>query len=112
MAGQLIHAVAEAVGVLAGPVPDTTPNGAGLPASGAIEKILSPHDVGLWWRPGSFGLPRLTVDGPGPPGTRELLGWWIVPAGLAACVVLLFATKQFARWWIRRSRASAASVSR
>ena len=78
----------------------------------AIEKILSPHDVGLWWRPGSFGLPRLTVDGPGPPGTRELLGWWIVPAGLAACVVLLFATKQFARWWIRRSRASAASVSR
>jgi hypothetical protein len=77
----------------------------------AIEKVLSPRDVGLWWRPGSWGLPRLTVDGPGPPGTRELLGWWIVPAGLAACLVLLFATRQFARWWIRRSRASAASVS-
>jgi hypothetical protein len=68
----------------------------------AIEKVLSPHDVGLWYRNGF--LPRLTVDGPGPPGTRELLGWWLVPFGLLAGAALFFLTKQFAQWWIRRSR--------
>jgi HAAS domain-containing protein len=70
----------------------------------AIEKVLSPHDVGLWHRPGSMSLPRITVDGPGPPGTHEMLGWWFVPVGLAACVALLFLTKRFGLWWIRRSR--------
>jgi hypothetical protein len=70
----------------------------------AIEKVLSPRDVGLWYRPGSLSLPRITVDGAGPPGTRELLGWWFVPAGIAACALLLFLTRQFGLWWIRRSR--------
>ena len=70
----------------------------------SIEKILSPHDVGLWYRFGSISLPRLTVDGPGPAGTREMLGWWIVPVGFAACAVLLFAARGFGLWWIRRSR--------
>ena len=70
----------------------------------AFEKILSPRDVGLWIRPGTAVLPRLTVDGPGPPGTHELLGWWLVPLALVACVVLLYVTKRFGLWWIRRSR--------
>lgn len=70
----------------------------------AIEKILSPHDVGLWSGPGGGSWPRLMVDGPGRAGTRELLGWWIVPLGLAACVVLLYASRRFGLWWIRRSR--------
>lgn len=70
----------------------------------AIEKILSPHDVGLWYRPGSLSLPRITVDGPGPPGAREMLGWWFVPLGLAACGALVFLAGQFGSWWIRRSR--------
>jgi hypothetical protein len=70
----------------------------------AIEKILSPRDVGLWYRPGAVSLPRLTVDGAGPPGTRELLGWWLVPAGLLAGAMLYFLTRQFGLWWIRRSR--------
>jgi hypothetical protein len=69
----------------------------------AIEKIISPHDVGLWYRPGSASLPRITVDGPGPPGTHELLGWWFVPVGLAASAALLYITRAFALWWIRRS---------
>ena len=71
----------------------------------SIEKIISPHDVGIWYRPGTFSLPRLRVDGPGPAGSRELLGWWIVPAGLAACAVLVQVAKSLGRWWIRRSRA-------
>jgi hypothetical protein len=70
----------------------------------AIEKILSPHDVGLWGGPGRASLPRIMVDGPGPPGTREMLGWWFVPLGLAACVALLLLAKHFGLWWIRRSR--------
>lgn len=70
----------------------------------AIEKMLSPHDVGLWSGSAGGSWPRLMIDGPGPPGTRELLGWWIVPLGLAACGVLLYATRRFALWWIRRSR--------
>jgi len=71
-------------------------------AAAALEKVLSPHDVGLWL--GSGGLPRLTVDGPGPPGTHELLGWWLVPFGLVVGAALFFLTKHFAQWWIRRSR--------
>lgn len=69
--------------------------------SAAIEKVLSPHDVGLWV---GAGLPRITVDGPGPSGTREILGWWFVPFGLAAGAGLFFLTRHFALWWIRRSR--------
>jgi len=73
-------------------------------AGAAIEKILSPRDVGLWYRPGTVSLPRLTVDGAGPPGARELLGWWFIPAGLLAGALLYFLTRRFGLWWIRRSR--------
>jgi hypothetical protein len=76
----------------------------------AIEKILSPHDVGLWIRTGGVSLPRITVDGPGPPGTREMLGWWFVPFGAVACAALLALTRRFALWWIRRSRAGRDSL--
>ncbi len=69
----------------------------------AFEKILSPQDVGLWYGPGLASL-RVTIDGPGPAGARELLGWWFVPFGLAACVILLLLTRQFGLWWIRRLR--------
>lgn len=71
----------------------------------AIEKLLSPHDVGLWYRTGTVSIPRLTIDGAEPPGTRELLGWWIVPAGTVAGAGLLYAAGQLGLWWIRRSRA-------
>lgn len=72
----------------------------------AIEKVISPHDVGIWLRPDAPWLPRLTVDGPGPVGYREMLGWWFVPWGLAACAALLFVTRWFGLWWIRRARSS------
>jgi hypothetical protein len=69
----------------------------------SIEKILSPHDVGLWYGP-PLSMPRLMIDGPGPAGTRELLGWWFVPLGLAAGAVLFFLTRQLGLWRIRRFR--------
>ena len=68
----------------------------------SIEKVLSPHDVGLWYAPGT--MPRLMIDGPGPAGTRELLGWWFVPLGLAAGAVLFFLTRRLGLWRIRRFR--------
>jgi hypothetical protein len=70
----------------------------------AIEKTLAPGDVGLWYRPGTLSFPRITVDGSGPPGTHELLGWWFVPAGLLAGALMYFLTRNFGLWWIRRSR--------
>jgi hypothetical protein len=72
----------------------------------AFEKLLAPRDVGFWYRPGSVSLPRITVDGPGPPGSRELLGWWFVPAGLLAGALLFLLTRKFGLWWIRRSRST------
>lgn len=70
-------------------------------AAAAVEKILSPRDVGLWIGP---GFPRLTVDGATPQGFHEVLGWWMVPFGLAMCVLLLGVTRQFGLWWIRRRK--------
>lgn len=72
-------------------------------AAAAFEKVFEPRDVGLWLDPGAW-LPRLRVDGPGPPGARELLGWWLIPAALVACAVLVSLTRRFGLWWIHRSR--------
>jgi len=70
----------------------------------SIEKILSPHDVGLWYTPGTLSMSCLMIEGPGPAGTRELLGWWFVPLGLATGAVLFFLTRQLGLWRIRRFR--------
>jgi hypothetical protein len=70
----------------------------------SIEKLLSPHDVGLWYRPGALSIPRIMIDGPGPAGTRELLGWWFVPFGMAAGAILFLLTRQLGLWRIRRFR--------
>jgi HAAS domain-containing protein len=72
----------------------------------AIEKILSPRDVGLWHCPGTMSLPRIMIDGPGPAGTREMLGWWFVPLAALASAGLFLFMRTFAQWWIRRSRAA------
>src|SRR5262249_5785090 len=52
-------------------------------AAASVEKFLSPREVGLW-RPASGSFPRIIVDGAAPTGSRELLGWWFVPAAAAA----------------------------
>ena len=70
-------------------------------AAAAVEKILSPRDVGFWV---GAGLPRLTVDGATPQGFHEVLGWWMVPFGLATCALLLVVTRQIGLWWIRRRK--------
>ena len=73
-------------------------------AAAGIEKLFSPRDVGLWQDPGREWLLRLRIDGPGPAGARELLGWWLVPLGLLTCGLLLFLTQRWGLWWVRRYR--------
>jgi hypothetical protein len=75
-----------------------------LLCAASVEKLLTPKDVGLWLVPGRWMPFLITVDGRGPDGSKELLGWWFVPVGLAAGVLLLLATNRFGLWWIRRSR--------
>jgi hypothetical protein len=74
-------------------------------AGAAGEKFLSPKIVGFWQPPRA--LPRIIIDGAAPAGSRELLGWWFVPAAAAVFLVLLFTTSRFGRWWIGRCRRAA-----
>ena len=70
----------------------------------SIDKLLAPRDVGLFYIPGRWTPLHFIVDGHGPAGTRDLLGWWFVPSVLAVGVALLLLTNQVGLWWIRRSR--------
>lgn len=79
--------------------------------AGSLEKLLAPGDVGLWHVPGRWVSYVITIDGRGPAGSRELLGWWFVPVGLLTGAVLLMATNRFGLWWIRRSRVLASPAA-
>lgn len=63
----------------------------------AVLKPLHPYTAGLWRLPdGEFSL-RMGF-GMVPPASRDVLGWWIVPVGLAAGCGLLTLTTRFALW--------------
>lgn len=74
----------------------------------AMLKPFFPRTTGLWLFPAggdsTISL-RLGVTG-SPLNGRELLGWWIVPIGLAGGSGLLILTTQFALWCVRRYRRS------
>lgn len=63
--------------------------GAGLIATALLKPIL-PEQTGLWIH-GKGGFSLGVVGGTHEPHT-ELLGWWIIPIGLAAGTVLLLLT--------------------
>lgn len=70
----------------------------------AILKPLYPNQAGLWWEGGvrlTFGF--LDTHG---PAVHELLGYWSIPFGIVMGVILYVLTTRFARWLIRRARAS------
>jgi hypothetical protein len=69
----------------------------------ALVKPFAPERAGLWWLtdpadPYSFSLG--VVDN--APQARELLGWWIIPIGLAAGAALAFLTWRFGVFSVRR----------
>jgi len=73
----------------------------------ALLKPIHPHTAGLWTipdatEPYSYSL-RLGFDSV-PPGSTDVLGWWIVPIGLAVGFGLFFLTARFGLWSIRRFR--------
>ncbi len=71
----------------------------------AMLKPIHPQTAGLWLLPSpeddySFSL-RLGFSSP-PAHGRELLGWWIVPIGLAFAMGLVLLTFHFGLWSIRK----------
>jgi hypothetical protein len=81
----------------------------------AVLKPVHPQSAGLWILPSGaddFMISlRLGFGGP-PPGSRDLLGWWIVPIGLVMGCGLVMLTTQFGLWCVRQCRKSRSLPSR
>ena len=77
----------------------------------ALMKPFHPRAAGLWLLPtggGDYELSLRMGFGDVPGDGRELLGWWIVPIGLAVGCLLVVVTTRLALWCAglyRRSRA-------
>jgi hypothetical protein len=75
----------------------------------ALLKPIHPQTAGLWiYHAGAEDSTislRLGFGSP-PPDARELLGWWIVPIGLALGCALVMLTTRFALWCVHRYRRS------
>jgi hypothetical protein len=79
----------------------------------ALAKPFAPARVGLWKLDDPADDLSFALGAVNQPGARELLGWWIIPLGLAAGVGLFFLTTRFGRWGLRQLRAGrAGGVSR
>lgn len=78
----------------------------------AVEKFFSPiwpAQVGLWYSAASpwYNSLSLLFESRGPAGSREVLGWWLVPVAFAAGYGLCFLMKRLGLWWIDRFRRAA-----
>jgi hypothetical protein len=76
----------------------------------AVLKIVHPQTGGLWVFPNSGGTGislRLGFGNP-PIGGRDVLGWWILPAGLIVGCGLVMLTTRLALWCARQYRKSLA----
>jgi hypothetical protein len=76
----------------------------------AVLKIVHLQTAGLWVFPNGGDTEislRLGFGNP-PLGGRDVLGWWIVPAGLIVGCGLVMLTTRFALWCARQYRKSLA----
>lgn len=60
---------------------------------GGFGKMVAPGQIGAWVSPGSFSIGTTTS-----PGAHDVLGWWLVPVGLAVGAIALVATTWVLRW--------------
>lgn len=76
-----------------------------LVACGLLRPI-HPLSAGLWMIPdgADYEISLRLGSGSVPPGSRDLLGWWIVPIGLMVGIGLFLLTSWFGLWSIRRLR--------
>jgi len=80
----------------------------------AIFKPFHPHTAGLWMISDSSGDWELSIRmgfGGIPANGHELLGWWMVPAGLILGVGLVLLTTRLVLWSARKYRQSRALPS-
>ena len=73
----------------------------------AVLKPLHPRTAGLWTSRDSTGDLLISVHvwaGNAAAGSRDLLGWWIVPLGLLAGGGLVMLTTRLAAWYAKHSR--------
>lgn len=70
----------------------------------AFDKLFFPSRVGLWYIAGDTWPLRLVTEGAAPSASRELLGWWLIPAAIVGGWLLRYLIDSTARWWIRRNR--------
>ncbi|HKW61378.1 MAG TPA: hypothetical protein VJN89_02430 [Candidatus Acidoferrum sp.] len=75
----------------------------------AADKVIASSRTGLWYTPGNVWSLTLVTNGNPPADARELLGWWLIPIGVAAGWALRYVTDRVARWWVGRYRRQKAS---
>jgi hypothetical protein len=75
----------------------------------AALKPFHPQTAGLWTFPDGAGATEVSLRmgfGTLPAHATDVLGWWIVPIGLAAGTMLIVVTTSFALWCVRHARAA------
>ncbi len=75
----------------------------------AVAKLFYPHTAGLWTYPDGSGELALSFRlgfGSPPVGSKDVLGWWIVPIGWVAGGGLVMLTTYIAVWFVRQYRRS------
>jgi hypothetical protein len=68
----------------------------------AIAKPFRPDRIGLWHLVDPTDNLTFSLGAVDQPGARELLGWWLIPLGLALALLFAFLTTRFGLWGIRR----------
>jgi uncharacterized membrane protein len=77
----------------------------------AALKPIHWQTAGVWVLPGGADAFNISIRlgfGSAPQAGREVLGWWIIPIGLAAGCALVLLTTRFAIWCARQYRKSRA----
>jgi hypothetical protein len=83
---------------------------AGVFAYAALAKPFAPRRIGLWRLPEPNDL-SISLGAVDNPGARELLGWWLIPVGIALASAFFFLTQRFVMWALRRLRASSDGIA-